>query len=211
MKLRLAASSLLVLLSACGSRSEDAEPPHADWVIDSHVAFLEADGKTRRPVPTERLRLWMPYVVGDIYGSPNEGELRPVDLRPDMGFKLNLNLRHVRLDDALVPTKFSQKWMSIEPAAARVARLSPFVLPADGIVPLGLCEWLDADTGARLMLIYVDRPARIRGEIVHDGRNLRFDMSATEAGYLWIEQPQGSGEYHAVPRPAHLLLAVMPN
>jgi hypothetical protein len=61
------------------------------------------------------------------------------------------------------------------------------------------------------MLIYVDRPARIRGEIVYEGRDLRFDMTATEAGYLWIEQPQGSGEYRAVPRPARLLLAVMPN
>jgi hypothetical protein len=153
----------------------------------------------------------MPYVVGDIYGSPNAGELLPVTLRPDLSFKLNLNLGHRKLDRALVPTELSQKWMAIEPAAARIARLSPFVLPAEGIAPLGICEWLDADTGKRLMLIYVDRPARIRGEIVYEGRNLRFDMTAAEAGYLWIEQPQGSGEYRAVPRPAHLLLAVMPN
>jgi hypothetical protein len=45
------------------------------------------------------------------------------------------------------------------------------------------------------MLVYLDRPARIRGEIVHGGRNLRFDIEAKEAGYLWIQQPEGSGEY----------------
>ena len=85
--------------------------------------------------------------------------------------------------------------MIIEPAAARIARLSPFVLPADGIAPVGVAEWLDADTGTKLMLVYLDRPARLRGEIVHRGRNLRFDIEAKEAGYLWIQQPEGSGVY----------------
>ncbi len=45
------------------------------------------------------------------------------------------------------------------------------------------------------MLVYLDRPARIRGEIVHEGRNLRFDIEAKEAGYLWIQQPEGSGVF----------------
>ncbi len=40
----------------------------------------------------------------------------------------------------LIPTEFSQKWMIIEPAAARIARLSPFVLPADDIVPVGVAS-----------------------------------------------------------------------
>ena len=69
------------------------------------------------------------------------------------------------------------------------------MLPTDDIVPVGVSEWLDADTGIKLMLVYLDRPARIRGEIVHEGRNLRFDIEATEAGYLWIQQPEGSGVY----------------
>ena len=89
--------------------------------------------------------------------------------------------------------------MAIEPAAARIARLSPFVLPEDGIAPVGMTEWLDADTGAKLMLVYVDRPARMRGEIVYEGRNLRFDIEAKEAGYLWIQQPDGSGDLPARP------------
>jgi hypothetical protein len=28
----------------------------------------------------EDLRLWVPYVVGDLYGGPNEGEFAPVAL-----------------------------------------------------------------------------------------------------------------------------------
>ncbi len=201
----------LLGLFACAKPSEDAEPPNEDWVIRSHVAFLEADGLTSRPVPRVPIRLWMPYVVGDIYGGPNAGELVPVDLAPDMSFTLNLNLGHLRLAKALVPTDFSQKWMSIEPAAARIARLSPWVMPKDGITPLGLCEWLDADSGERLMLVYLDRPARVRGEIVYEGRSLQFDIEAREAGFQWIHQPRDSGIYKPVPRPARLVLGVMPN
>jgi hypothetical protein len=207
---RAAVVSVLVAVAGC-SREEPASPSRADWIIDTHVAFLESDARTPRPAPEEALRLWMPYVVGDIYGAPNAGELAPVNLRPDLAFTLDLNKSHSKLARALIPTAFSQKWMTIEPASARVARLSPFVLPVDGIAPAGMAEWLDPDTGSRLMLVYVDRPARIRGEIVHEKRNLRFDIEASEAGYLWIRQPDGSGEYRVTPRPAHLLLAVMPN
>jgi hypothetical protein len=201
----------LVLLAACGKSEPPPVPQRADWVLESRVAFFETDGKTPRAAPKENLRLWVPYVVGDLYGAPNAGELSPVTLKPDLSFSLDLNKSHDKLALALVPTEFTQKWMTIEPKEARVARLSPFVLPIDGIVPVGLCEWLDIDTGDKLMLVYVDRPVRIRGEIVYEGRSLRFDISSEEAGYIWIRQPEGSGEYRMAPWPGRVLLAVMPN
>lgn len=199
------------LFAGCGPGQPAPAPLRPDWVLASHVAFFEADGKTARPAPEENLRLWVPYVVGDLYGAPNAGELSPVQLKPDLSFALDLNKSHDKLEVNLVPTEFSQKWMTIEPANARVARLSPFVLPVDGIVPVGRCEWLDTDTGDKLMLVYIDRPARIRGEIVYEGRGLRFDIEAKEAGYQWIRQPEGSGEFRLAPWPGHVLLAVMPN
>jgi hypothetical protein len=208
---RVAIVAAFVALSACAPSEKTAAPPRQDWVLKTHVAFLESDGKTPRATPTESLRLWVPYVVGDIYGAPNAGELAPVTFNPDLSFVLDLNRSHENLAKALIPTAFSQKWMIIEPATARIARLSPFVLPADGIVPVGVAEWLDADTGVKLMLVYLDRPARLRGEIVHQGRNLRFDIEAKEAGYLWIQQPEGSGVYQKAAWPGRVVLAVMPN
>jgi len=201
----------LLALGACGSREPAPAPVRADWLLQSRVAFFEADRKTPRAAPKENLRLWVPYVVGDLYGAPNAGELAPVTLKPDMSFSLDLNKSHEKLALALVPTEFSQKWMTIEPREARIARLSPWVMPVDGITPVGLCEWLDIDTGDKLMLVYLDRPARIRGEIVYEGRSLKFDIESKEAGYLWIRQPEGSGEFRVAPWPGRVLLAVMPN
>jgi len=201
----------LALMAGCGSREDAASAQRADWVLQSRVVFVESDGKKERPAPKEDLRLWMPFVVGDIYGDPNEGELAQALLKPDLTFSFDLNKSREKLDRALVATNFSQKWMTIEPKEARVARVSPFVLPADGIVPVGTCEWLDIDTGDKLMLVYLDRPARIRGEIVYEGRSLRFDIESTEAGYIWIRQPEGSGEFRMAPWPGRVLLAVMPN
>jgi len=202
---------LTALLVACAPKSEDAVPPHEDWIIESRVTFPEKDGHTAQPGTNEPLRLWVPYIVGDFYGKQNAGEISPVDLRANLTFTMNLNLGYGKLARALVPTEFSEKWMSIEPREARVARVSPFVMPADGITPVGTAEWIDSDSGSRLMLVYVDRPARIRGEVVYEGRSLRFDIDAREAGYLWVRQPEKSGEYTVVPRPKRLVLAVMPN
>lgn len=202
---------LSVALASCGTPEEEAPADRAHLIIQSHVTFVGADGRTLREAPKEPLRLWMPYVVGDFYGAPNAGELVPVELRPDMSFSLNLNAALPTITKILVPTQFSQKWMAIEPAAARVARVSPFVMPTEGIVPAGMTEWLDEATGAKLMLIYVDRPARIRGDIVYEERRLQFDIEAREAGFLWIQQPEGSGTFRAAPRPAKVVLAVMPD
>src|SRR5690348_6679667 len=117
----------LVLLPGCAPRSDDADPPHQDWIIESKVTFPEKEGRAVRPSPKERLRLWMPYIVGDLYGQQNAGEIAPVDLRANLTFTMNLNLGYNRLARVLIPTAFQEKWLSIEPRDARIARVSPFV------------------------------------------------------------------------------------
>ena len=205
---RLAPVWVLVALAACGK--QDAPPQTPALIVESRVIFVAADGKTARAAPSEPLRLWAPTLVGDLYGSPNEGEIVPVNLKKDLTFTMNLNGAGEKLQKGLVNTQFSQKWMAIEPADARIARVLPFVMPADNIGPLGVSEWLDEQSGAKLMLAYVDRPARIRGDIVYERRKLQFDIEAAQAGYLWVRQPEGSGVYQSAPRPAKLVLAVLP-
>ena len=89
-------------------------------------------------------------------------------------------------------------------------RMLPFVMPADNIGPVGVAEWLDPASGAKLMLLYLDRPSRVIGEIVYEGRQLKFDIEAKQAGYLWVRQPEGNGTFRSVPRPEQVQLAVFP-
>jgi hypothetical protein len=200
----------LTLLALTACTRQEAAPESPGLIVHSHVAFYEADGKTLRKAPATPLRVWVPHLVGDLYGAPNEGEVAQVALKPDLSFVLNLNGAGKILEKALVPTQFSQKWMAIEPAEARIARVLPFVMPADNIGPLGVSEWLDEESGAKLMLVYVDRPARIRGDIVYEARRLQFDIEAKAAGYLWIQQPEGNGIFRAAPWPKKVTLAVYP-
>lgn len=206
----LVAPALFVAaLVACGKQETPAEEP--TLVVQSRVVFVEDDARTPRTAPSETLRIWAPSLVGDLYGSPNEGEIVPVELKKDLTFTLNLNGAGEKLEKGLVPTQFSQKWMAIEPANARIARVLPFVMPADNIGPVGVSEWLDEESGAKLMLAYVDRPARIRGDIVYEGRSLQFDIEAPQAGYFWIRQPEGNGTFRAAPWPRKVALAVLPS
>jgi hypothetical protein len=100
----------------------------------------------------------------------------------------------------------------IDPPGARVARLAPMILQADGIEQTGRLDWFDADELQVLLLLYVDRPATISGRTVANGRPLRYAIRASAAGYLWVEKRPGTDEdvYTTTPKPARLQLVARP-
>lgn len=177
------AIAAIALLAACG-RGHEYDP---DWVIHSRVVFLSPDLKVERESPPAAvMRLWFPYVSGDFYGPPNTGSFYEVTLNPDRSFELDLNKPHQSVMKSLQGTSFSMRWLRIGPADARIARLLPFVLQADGIEPLGQADWVDADTRRRLMLVYFDRAARIFGSEQVNDQTMMFDISSDRPGYVWI-------------------------
>jgi hypothetical protein len=193
---------VLAVLSAC----HKAPPPRADWVIHSRLVFLSADLKTERPpLARAQFRLSFPYIAGDIYGAPTTGNFFSPPLSPDYRFDIDLNQGHEALLKSLEPTDFSVSFLKIEPAGARVARLAPVVLQADGIDPVGRTQWVDGDSRQPVMLLYLDRRATISGG--------KYSIRALAAGYVWVGLKTGAdGDvYTVIPTPAHLLLAVIPN
>ena len=190
---------LVLVLAALSACHPSPPPPHADWIIHAQLVFLSADLKTERaPLDRARFRLFFPYIAGDIYGSPTTGDFINPTLDADYHFTIDLNRSHPALLASLEPTDFSVAYLHIEPADARVARLAPMVLQADGIDPVGRTEWVDGDTRRAVMLLYFDRPARISGG--------KFAIRAPAAGYVWVGLE--GDVYTAVPTPARLLLAV---
>ncbi|MBS0417616.1 MAG: hypothetical protein JSR66_07875 [Proteobacteria bacterium] len=199
------AACVVVLLWLSGCRQPPA--PRADWIIRSQLVFLSADPATERaPLARNQFRLFFPYIAGDIYGSPTTGDFINPVLGADYRFEIDLNRSHAALLASLEPTDFSVPYLKITPADARVARLAPMVLQADGIEPVGRTDWLDGDSRHTLMLLYLDRPATITGK----SPTVEFAIRSAAAGYVWVGSQVGSAGtvYTAMPAPAHLLLAV---
>jgi hypothetical protein len=197
---RFCAVALLVaVLSGC-SRG----PHHPDWVIHSSIEVIG-------PPPAGGYRLIFPYIVGDFYGSPNTGAFVAPVSRTSGGFTLDLNRTQEALESELAPTDFELRFMKITPRSARLARLTPIALQPDGIEPVGTMDWLDPRSHRSLMLVYVDRPARIEGAVTRDGNTFRYDIRVARPGYIWIGAIHAGGHdtlYTAVPAPQQPVLTI---
>jgi len=163
------------------------------------------------PLPAGGYRLVFPYIVGDLYGSPNTGSFVVPMSQSGKSFTLDLNRSQQALESELGPTEFSLRFLKIAPADARFARLTPVALQRNGIEPVGTVEWRDGQSGRPLMLVYIDRPARIEGSFTRGGETMRYDIRAALPGYVWIGTVQaGANEtlYTAVPPPQRLTLTI---
>jgi hypothetical protein len=192
---------LVALLAAC---SEPSPEPRADWVLQAQVRFYTEDLQAERePLPAGSYRLWCPYIVGDLYGAPDTGDLIQPVPNPDGTVVVDLNVGHERLLAALEPADFSLSVLKLEPADARIARLAPMAMQADGIEQIGATDWIDADSKQRLMLLYADRPCRIWGG--------RYDIRIAAAGYVWVaETADDKRTFTVVSQPRRLEIAITP-
>lgn len=186
---------------------------HPDWVIHSRLAFLTVDlANTRAPLPASQFRMVFPYIAGDLYGAPTTGDLIQPVIGADYQLTLDLNASLPALLVSLEPTDFSLPYLRIEPAQARIARLTPMALQADGIEQIGRTDWVDPAARQRLILLYVDRAARISGESDSGGKPLRFDLRMSGPGYFWIARQTGQDAdiYRVIARPAQVVIAITP-
>lgn len=200
--LRATAVAVFVLLAVSSGCSRGRH--HPDWIIHSSIEVVG-------PPPAGGYRLVFPYIVGDFYGSPNTGDfVAPVSSAPS-GFTLDLNRTQEQLESELGPADFSLRFLRIAPRDARLARLTPVALQRNGIEPAGTVEWLDTSSRQPLMLVYIDRPARIAGAVTRGGETIRYDIRAPQPGYFWIGPVQAGQHdtlYTMVPAPRHPTLTI---
>lgn len=198
---RIAAALVLLLagLPACSRL-----PHHPGWVIRSSVEVVG-------PLPADGYRLIFPYIVGDLYGPVSTGNFVVPVSSTAGGFTLDLNRTQNVLEKELEPVDFSLRFLAIVPREARIARLAPAALQRNGIDPVGAVEWLDARSREPLMLVYIDRPARISGSVTRNGETVRYDIRTVKPDYVWVGGERTSEHetlYTVVPPPQHLVLTI---
>ncbi|HEY0339299.1 MAG TPA: hypothetical protein VGC34_00715, partial [Steroidobacteraceae bacterium] len=197
------------VLTGCG-RGE--QQPHRGWVLHSQVRFFAADLQVaREPLPRNSFRLFFPYIAGDLYGPATTGDLVHPVINADLSFDIDFSRVQQDLNKSLQPTDFSLDYMRIDPPEARLARLAPLALQSDGIEQVATTDWIDAATHERLMLVYVDRPARITGALVREGYTIRYNIRAAAPGYIWIarrKSEDGEQMYTEVQKPESVILAL---
>jgi hypothetical protein len=196
-------------LAACG-RSEPES--HHGWVLHSQIRFFGSDLQVARdPLPRSGFRLFFPYIAGDLYGPATTGDFIHPAINPDLSFDIDFNRVQPDLNRSLQPTEFSLDYLRIDPPDARIARLAPLALQPDGIEQVAATDWIDATTHERLMLVYVDRAARITGALVRDGYTIRYNVRAAASGYIWIARRKtddGEQMYTEVEKPESVILAL---
>jgi hypothetical protein len=173
--------------------------------------FTSADLREERAaLPLAQIRLWCPFVTGDLYGSATTGDFIQAQLNPDYSFEIDLNRSHNALLSSLEKTRLSMPQLKIVPEQTRIARLAPMVMQADGIEQVGMTDWIDAQTKERLMLIYVDQAAALSGVVKTDKGSLRYDIRVDAPGYTWIRERTSGGDstFTATAKPANVMLAV---
>lgn len=207
----LPALAALAMLAGCSRQAPVS--PHAEWLIHSRIVFLMQDLTTARvALPPSQFRLVFPYIAGDLYGAPTTGDFVQPVIGADYRLDMDLNASLPALLVSLEPTDFSLPNLTIEPSQARIARLAPLALEPDGIEQVGRVEWVDSATRQPLMLLYVDRAARLSGEIDSGGKPLRYDLRMAAPGYYWVarQTSQDGDVYRVVPWPSQVLLAITP-
>ena len=208
----LACGALALALMGCGP-SEESLAHRPGWQIHARLVFLAADLRSERAAPPRAsYRLWFPYVTGDLYGAPGTGDFVHALVKPDGEIDIDLGATERDLVRSLEPTEFSLSYLKIEPADARIARLAPAALQANGIDPIGMSEWVDLDSRESLLLVYADRAARITGHTNARVTLVTYDIRFPSAGYVWIAGRRSAEgvSYVVVPWPAHLALAITP-
>ncbi len=209
----IAASGAGASVALVGCSQNEPEHPHG-WVLHSRIEFFSPDLQvSREPLPRNAFRLFFSYIAGDLYGPATTGDFIRPQIKPDLSFDIDFGHVQPDLTRSLQPTEFSDDYLRIDPPDARIARLAPVALQPDGIEQVATTEWIDAKTHERLMLVYVDRPARITGSLVRSDYTIRYNIRANAPGYVWIARRQtedGDQMYTEVHQPESVVLALTP-
>src|SRR5262245_938888 len=85
----MSAIFMAALSGGCGGPRAEHRP---EWVLHSRVVFYSRDLSIERAsLPATEFRVFFPYIIGDLYGSPDTGDFIQVQFGEQHHFAIDLN------------------------------------------------------------------------------------------------------------------------
>lgn len=172
------------------STSTDAGGSNAISRIDSSVEYVGPNNVrlTEEQYP-EDVVLMFPYISGAIFGTPSAAPAYITRVDEDLNFSLHLSEKIIEIDNAATPLtdEWIQLGLTAEPAQTRVTRIGTFPYSYASAKMIGAGGFINPASRNTMILVYVDRPCEITGEVTLDNMHYSHDLIFSQKGFHWIE------------------------
>jgi hypothetical protein len=188
--------SLTILLAGCVTPIPDQYDPQASSipvrassVIDTTVEYVGPNNiQLDDSYYPRQVALAFPMVGGAIFGVPGDTAIFVSELDQSLHLYVDLTESKDMIDRTILPLsdEWQQSGLNIEPQDARIGRLGTFAYSLEDGQQIGAGGFIDTTTRRNLILLYVDRPCRLTGELSMDNRTYRHELEFAEKGFHWI-------------------------
>ena len=127
------------------------------------------------------------FIPGEIFGPPNEEVVLPISIGEDSVLSAPLAEWRELASAASLPLskKYSELGLQIEPSDTKLSRMATFAHDAVHNAEIG--AYLDElGKDHLLILVYVDRPCKISGEILVHGQRYNHDIELSRGGFHYL-------------------------
>ena len=137
---------------------------------------------------TESVQPVVVLIPGQLFGSGPKDALVPLASgeSPNISYPLYV-LKSVAEQSAAEQTEKSESdGLVVTPAETRLMRFGTFAKASGNRDRAG--NFYEVSTGNLLLLVYVDRPCQIEGEVVGSGKAYVHEIDFDRAGFHWIAE-----------------------
>ncbi len=168
--------------------------------------FDDSNHKISPKYQPKRVVLSFPHIPGQIFGSPTEKSVfvTPVEVGDRTVVSLDDAQRLLESQALTLKDVAMTKGLSVRPKDTKFSRVGTFPHDAYTSELIGGGGFIDPASRNNLILMYFDRPSRITGDVVMDGKSTGHAIDIPAAGFHWIEVKHTGRKQHTLIRRAPL-------
>lgn len=161
------------------------------------VRIIDSDRNPVPESPTPReVTLYFPFIGGAWFAEAREASGIRKRARVGDRLRFDLSALRARVDEMARPWPEGRGTSSVRvtPPDARVVHVGVAGAHDDGTAFADHTLFMDAATKERLLLIYADRPCRLRGDGSVESRTVAYEVDLPVAGFHWVRVTERATE-----------------